>query len=545
MPSRLRRFVVANFNEKTYSLSLDTSDKSKVTHKKIHDILGVPFGGYLLFDLEERPVEHEFARLWVGQFFPKALRDIRVNDIASKLGQICLDVVRRLREDCAITDIDWCGYIYDCLKDSKLPTGSNHYLGPLAFLILELKDRVLGLLELHGEWTKAEGQETKGFMGDLETSNKEDLLKKAEEKLSFISNERVLLEDYMRKASLEYSGDGKFVELYEKYVKLFKEPISFNDDDGNGDDDTRNGDDDGNGDDDAGVDNDVNEDDDDNGDDVEGNDSSVNDKEVHVEDDGNHAVDGNGDGQDDNGSSKKQVESTRKQLVDPTDPTGEESVFEEENDITCTPESYTQWLDENANFVLEFHALDAINEDFLRMEESDAGRVNPDRLATHVSNLTKTTSMTILYNSDFGATYDSKYKKACDLLKNLFTHHMKLYGHQRHSKIQRLKAKILKLNWKTTTNFRDYGIFTMLHMESYTGQTTKYWDCGLVVESKLQCDMLRRLRFKYATKVLLHEINVHAPKMLELAKEFDKLDSREKLSIVVGAVMKREEREHG
>ncbi|GKB04789.1 hypothetical protein Tco_0832984, partial [Tanacetum coccineum] len=128
-------------------------------------------------------------------------------------------------------------------------------------------------------------------------------------------------------------------------------------------------------------------------------------------------------------------------------------------------------------------------------------------------------------------------------LKKLFTRHLKLYGHQRHSKIQRLKAKILKMKWKTKTNFRDCGIFTMLHMESYIGQTAKSWDCGLVAESKLQCDMLRRLRFKYAIKILLHEINVHAPKMLELAKEFDKLDSREKLSIVVGAVKKREERE--
>ncbi|GKE03070.1 hypothetical protein Tco_1391053, partial [Tanacetum coccineum] len=47
----------------------------------------------------------------------------------------------------------------------------------------------------------------------------------------------------------------------------------------------------------------------------------------------------------------------------------------------------------------------------------------------------------------------------------------------------------------------------------------------------------------FATKILLHEINVHAPKMLELAKEFDKLDSREKLSIVVEAAKNRGERE--
>ncbi|GJX43799.1 hypothetical protein Tco_0260475 [Tanacetum coccineum] len=54
-------------------------------------------------------------------------------------GQICLDVVRRLREDSVISDINWCGYIYDSLRDSKLPGGTNHYLGPLTFLITKLR----------------------------------------------------------------------------------------------------------------------------------------------------------------------------------------------------------------------------------------------------------------------------------------------------------------------------------------------------------------------------------------------------------------------
>ncbi|GKF60233.1 hypothetical protein Tco_0177019, partial [Tanacetum coccineum] len=115
-------------------------------------------------------------------------------------GQICLDVVRRLREDCVISDIDYCGYIYDCLQGSKLLEGTNHYLGPLTFLILlyldstkfdrfpvvctrsylmkkrqelELKDRVLGLLDLHGEWTEAEVQDAEGFIGSSKTFEKE------------------------------------------------------------------------------------------------------------------------------------------------------------------------------------------------------------------------------------------------------------------------------------------------------------------------------------------------------------------------------------
>nr|GEZ70989.1 hypothetical protein [Tanacetum cinerariifolium] len=91
-------------------------DKIEVTPSKLHDMLGVPFGGYSLFDLDERETDHEFA---------DGLK-----------GQICLDVVRQLREDFVIFDIDWCGYIFDCLRDTKLPGGTNHYLGPLTFLIV-------------------------------------------------------------------------------------------------------------------------------------------------------------------------------------------------------------------------------------------------------------------------------------------------------------------------------------------------------------------------------------------------------------------------
>ncbi|GKF92895.1 hypothetical protein Tco_0279614, partial [Tanacetum coccineum] len=75
----------------------------------------------------------------------------------------------------------------------------------------------------------------------------QDFFKKAEEKFSLICAERVMLEEYMREASLEYPSDGKFLALHEKYVNLFKDPISINDDgneDNGGDDDDRNGDND-------------------------------------------------------------------------------------------------------------------------------------------------------------------------------------------------------------------------------------------------------------------------------------------------------------
>ncbi|GJZ65248.1 hypothetical protein Tco_0621944 [Tanacetum coccineum] len=80
-------------------------------------------------------------------------------------------------------------------------------------------------------------------------------------------------------------------------------------------------------------------------------------------------------------------------------------------------------------------------------------------------------------------------------------------------------------------------------MESFNGETTAIWDCGLSVESGLQCDMLRRLRFKFAIKILLHKINVHSKKILELVNGFDKVDSLKRMAIIVKAVKNREERD--
>nr|GEW96651.1 ubiquitin-specific protease 13 [Tanacetum cinerariifolium] len=63
----------------------EDSDKIEVTPSKIHDMLGVPFGGYSLFDFDERETDHEFVRKWAGEFYPLELKKVRVNDIAQKL----------------------------------------------------------------------------------------------------------------------------------------------------------------------------------------------------------------------------------------------------------------------------------------------------------------------------------------------------------------------------------------------------------------------------------------------------------------------------
>ncbi|GKC67246.1 hypothetical protein Tco_1099844, partial [Tanacetum coccineum] len=100
----------------------------------------------------------------------------------------------------------------------------------------------------------------------------------------------------------------------------------------------------------------------------------------------------------------------------------------------------------------------------------------------------------------------------------MFARHLKLYGHSRHGTVGRLKHRIPKLKWRTSGNFHDCGVFTMLHMESFNGETAAKWDCGIF-------------------------INVHSKKILELANEFDKVDSLEGMAIIVEAVKNREERD--
>ena len=83
----------------------------------------------------------------------------------------------------------------------------------------------------------------------------------------------------------------------------------------------------------------------------------------------------------------------------------------------------------------------------------------------------------------------------------------------------------------------------MLHIENFNRGPSSDFDCGLPVKSQLQLDMLRRLRFKFATKILCHEINLLSQKNVEFAKEFDKKGPSEKISIIIDAFKNREERD--
>ncbi|GKD62354.1 ubiquitin-specific protease 13, partial [Tanacetum coccineum] len=199
----------------------------RVTPEKVYEILGVPLGGTFIFDLLEIPLDDPFVKEWFKQFDPKTLKKICACDIAEKLvltitvdfmfkvnflmlfanvmgtadtmkAIVNLTVLRSIREDTNIAEIDWCGFIHKSLQgSSELNIVVGFYIGSLCFLILlyldstkfdqfpiirhrpairnwtttamnrrqelEIQEQVIGKLDLHGEWTESELDQTEGF----------------------------------------------------------------------------------------------------------------------------------------------------------------------------------------------------------------------------------------------------------------------------------------------------------------------------------------------------------------------------------------------
>ncbi|GJR84661.1 hypothetical protein Tco_0155446 [Tanacetum coccineum] len=188
---------------------------------------------------------------------------------------------------------------------------------------LELKKRVVGLLDLNSDWTETEVKEAEGFIGSVENSEKE---------LATICSERVRLEDLLRQANSDYHGDGKFIELQEK------------------------------------GDSDVNQDDD--------NADSRNDDDVGGDGNGNEDDAGNGDDEDGGCKSiEKQVDAMTKEV----DATTKE-VDSTTKEVDATTKEVDATTKENVGDTL--NAIAEVAEDMRRNNE---GTVTPERLVTRHS----------------------------------------------------------------------------------------------------------------------------------------------------------------
>ncbi|GKC60401.1 hypothetical protein Tco_1087999 [Tanacetum coccineum] len=277
LPQRFARFVVRAFSASNYEFKLEKGI-IRVTLEKVHEILGVPLGGTSIFDLPEIPLDDPFT---VDFMFKVNFLILFVNVMGTAdtmKAIVNLTVLLRIRKDTNIAGIDWCGFIHKCLQGSSEPkTLNGFYVGPLSFLILlyldstkfdkfpvirqcpairnltttamnrrqelEIKEQVIGKLDLHGEWTESELDQIEGFydvgenVSRTRTSSVPLTDKKShivfcimiEEKISMISAEKIALEDLLKRANAEFPNDEKVIELCEKYRRLFKESVFVED----------------------------------------------------------------------------------------------------------------------------------------------------------------------------------------------------------------------------------------------------------------------------------------------------------------------------
>ncbi|XP_019166741.1 PREDICTED: uncharacterized protein LOC109162486 [Ipomoea nil] len=84
-------------------------------------------------------------------------------------------------------------------------------------------------------------------------------------------------------------------------------------------------------------------------------------------------------------------------------------------------------------------------------------------------------------------------------------------------KVKKLKSKIMKMPWRDAHNKKDCGIFLMRHLETFRGQTTEEWDCGLQRNNKEQ---LNKLRVRYLAALITSDVNELREINIQQAAEF-------------------------
>nr|GEY49356.1 hypothetical protein [Tanacetum cinerariifolium] len=129
-----------------------------------------------------------------------------------------------------------------------------------------------------------------------------------------------------------------------------------------------------------------------------------------------------------------------------------------------------------------------------------------DHFYVVVFNIKKPKTMVILDNSYSGYGYASKYKEACDPLKKLFSRYLKEQNHSSHEAVAKMRPFIPKLKWRTSNN--------------------------------------HRMRYKIATKIMLHQFNAISDKMVDFAFMFEtKYTEQARVSMIVDAIKNRNNRD--
>nr|GEZ21284.1 ulp1 protease family, C-terminal catalytic domain-containing protein [Tanacetum cinerariifolium] len=224
LPQRFARFLVRAFSASSYEFKLEKGI-IRVTPDKVREILGVPLGETSIFDLPERPLDDPFVKEW----FNSELKTLG----GFYIGPLCFLILLYLDS----TKFDDFPVIHQRPAIQNWTTTAMNRRREL-----KIQEQVLGGLDLHGAWTESELDQTEGFndvgVGDnvsrtrkssVPTTDKKGFCSMIEKKISMIYAEKIALEDLFKRANAEFPNDGKVIELYEKYRRLFKESVFVED----------------------------------------------------------------------------------------------------------------------------------------------------------------------------------------------------------------------------------------------------------------------------------------------------------------------------
>ena len=100
----------------------------------------------------------------------------------------------------------------------------------------------------------------------------------------------------------------------------------------------------------------------------------------------------------------------------------------------------------------------------------------------------------------------------------------------------------MKFKWRTEKNKIDSGLYTMMHMELYQGESATKWKTDIVEENNRDyLIQMTNMRMRYTTKILMHEMNTKRGLISEYANKFGE-DNKEEEKIkkmVEDAIKKR------
>ncbi|KAK9053356.1 hypothetical protein SSX86_029989 [Deinandra increscens subsp. villosa] len=115
-----------------------------------------------------------------------------------------------------------------------------------------------------------------------------------------------------------------------------------------------------------------------------------------------------------------------------------------------------------------------------------------------------------------------KYGTIPKKMKQAFVDYLISIGYKHHEKMKKAQIIRLEMPWRTLNNSIDCGVFVMRHMKTYFGDS-KNWNSGLLKE-KDQGHDLDDLRYKYAVKILTHNMNLQSHSNVEEMKQYMKLE---------------------